>query len=311
MSTRKDTSCPILGNPGVLKDNVLPTYSEVMKYFLFVKNDLLWKGNKRTPSISDICELVALEVEKVWKRASVPTVSHQQVISLIKSHNDKIKALKKIPLSREDTEEKRKTFQAEFNSRFFDIAACKCSDFSTCKCKIKIPTNERVFLVDQRTNRMMSIGPIDMASTMKETRKFERKSKEIERREKNHQTMKPTPSTQTRFNGDDNEDIDIQLADLDDEIDNEKNVGAYYQDVSAYHKKRLKSSNLDKNTSEMIATTSKQMRKPLPNLAIACDRAGVSDRSAAIIASSVLQDFGIVSNEESTQVIDRQHLSNM
>lgn len=261
---------------------------------------------RRLPLFLTYASIVALEVEKVWKRASVPTVSHQQVISLIKSHNDKIKALKKIPLSREDTEEKRKTFQAEFNSRFFDIAACKCSDFSTCKCKIKIPTNERVFLVDQRTNRMMSIGPIDMASTMKETRKFERKSKEIERREKNHQTMKPTPSTQTRSNEDDNEDIDIRLTDLDDEIDNEKNVGAYYQDVS--HKKRLKSSNLDKNTSEMIATTSKQMRKPLPNLAIACDRAGVSDRSAAIIASSVLQDFGIVSNEESTQVIDRSKL---
>lgn len=39
--TRKVTSCPIFGSPSDLKDNVLPTNADVMKYFLFVRNDLL------------------------------------------------------------------------------------------------------------------------------------------------------------------------------------------------------------------------------------------------------------------------------
>ena len=52
----------------------------------------------------------------------------------------------------------------------------------------------------------------------------------------------------------------------------------------------------------------KLMTVRLPSLAKACDRTGVSDRAAAIIASSVLQDMGIVSPNDTSKVIDRSRI---
>ena len=43
----------------------------------------------------------------------------------------------------------------------------------------------------------------------------------------------------------------------------------------------------------------------LPTLAAACDRVGVSDRGAALLASSLLQDIGVVCSNDTSDVIDR------
>ena len=40
-------------------------------------------------------------------------------------------------------------------------------------------------------------------------------------------------------------------------------------------------------------------------LAAACDRVRVSDRGAALIANSLLQDTGIVSNQDTSDIVDR------
>jgi len=47
------------------------------------------------------------------------------------------------------------------------------------------------------------------------------------------------------------------------------------------------------------------MRLKLPALAMACDRTGISNRSAATIASAILQDVGIISIDTKKNVIDR------
>lgn len=52
----------------------------------------------------------------------------------------------------------------------------------------------------------------------------------------------------------------------------------------------------------------KKKRLNFPSLALACDRTGVSDRAAAIIASSVLKDVGIISSNDPSGVIDRSKL---
>ena len=49
-------------------------------------------------------------------------------------------------------------------------------------------------------------------------------------------------------------------------------------------------------------------RKKLPKLAKLCDRFRVSDRAGASIATAVLEDFGVVSQTESGDVIDRYKL---
>ncbi|KAI6657810.1 hypothetical protein LOD99_552 [Oopsacas minuta] len=46
----------------------------------------------------------------------------------------------------------------------------------------------------------------------------------------------------------------------------------------------------------------------LRNLAIMCDRYQISDRAGAAIANAVLQDYGIITQEEDSQIIDRNKL---
>ena len=51
-----------------------------------------------------------------------------------------------------------------------------------------------------------------------------------------------------------------------------------------------------------------QMKTKLPSLAQACDRTGVSDRSAAILVNAALKDMGIIKMEESSKIIDRSKI---
>ncbi|KAI5694093.1 hypothetical protein M8J75_010588 [Diaphorina citri] len=303
MTTRRETLCPIMGNPSSLKDNVLPTYADVMKHFLFVKNELLWKRNQKTPAASEICDLVSRTVEEIWQKASIPTVSHQQIVLLVKTFNQKYVDLKKLPISRKGTEEKRKAFFQDATKRLFDIAVCKCVDFSKCKCHSKIPTQERGFLIDQRTERKMMIGSVDKVTTKKQVQSLERKM-ESENRKKRLQDLTRESATDVS----EIQSLDSEESSEDDQVEENNNV-------STYHLKRLNPSptqDTSTSTSEQadqdvlsIPSISKQMRLSLPNLALACDRTGVSDRSAAIIASSVLLDVGLVSQEDSSRLIDR------
>lgn len=50
------------------------------------------------------------------------------------------------------------------------------------------------------------------------------------------------------------------------------------------------------------------MRVKLPTVASACDRTGVSDRAAAAIASAVLKDVGIITEDNKSKVIDRMKI---
>lgn len=44
------------------------------------------------------------------------------------------------------------------------------------------------------------------------------------------------------------------------------------------------------------------------HVALACDKTGVSDHAAAIIANAVLEDIGVVSKSSSTQIVDRMKI---
>jgi len=50
------------------------------------------------------------------------------------------------------------------------------------------------------------------------------------------------------------------------------------------------------------------MRLELPALALACDRTGIFDRTAATIASAILQDVGIIKTDDKQHVIDRMKI---
>ncbi len=53
---------------------------------------------------------------------------------------------------------------------------------------------------------------------------------------------------------------------------------------------------------------SRKMTVSLPSLSKACDRAGVLDRAAAILATSVLHDLGLVTLIDRSKIIDRSRI---
>ena len=65
---------------------------------------------------------------------------------------------------------------------------------------------------------------------------------------------------------------------------------------------------VDPNFVPTSSTLSSRNMAPLPNLALACDRTGVSNRSAAIISSAILEDIGLINSSDSSCVVDRSKL---
>ena len=177
---------------------------------------------------------------------------------------------------RKDFEKKLQEFTSK-NKHIFDIAACKCVDFSLCPCKKdhKVPTEERPFLIDQRTSRKMFVQGIDHKTTKRLQKRQKRQQQAKHRFEQYLEVDKPSTST-------------TECKEIGDEISTESSddCGAEYECEDKPKKPALKSG---------------QLRIKLPSLARTCDRFRVSDRAGAAIASAALQDFGVITHESSRQ----------
>lgn len=285
-TTRKETFCVVFGAPKQLNECVLPTYCNVIRHFLWIRYQLK-VTSKKEPNTSEITELVANKLEELWAKASLPVLSHKRITDMIKTYYKKYQTLKK-PLKSRKTEaasKKVKYFQDHANSTLFDITSCKCADFSLCKCKIKVPLKERAFLLDQRSERKMIISSVDVIESKKIEKKIARKLKDAPK------LSKETIQTESVV-----QDVSLQQSDASD------------------HDSDVKDPPIIINFQNPVASTSKskqtmgQMRISLPKLAKACDRTGVSDRAAAIIASAVLEDLQIVTSSDSSKIIDRSKI---
>ncbi|CAI6354827.1 unnamed protein product [Macrosiphum euphorbiae] len=186
--TRNKLKCFIFGDAKELSNNVLPTFEDVMQYYLFVKHKLKPETTSKEPSVSSIAEIIAV-LEKVWLKASIPVVSHTRVLQMIKTYHDKYRNILKSAKSRiniETFKKKLENFQSEAKNSLFDIAACKCVVLSLCNCEKsrKVPTIEQVFIIDQRTTRKMVMTSIDISTTKKLQKKIRRKETDAKRIEK-------------------------------------------------------------------------------------------------------------------------------
>jgi hypothetical protein len=283
VKTRTPTACPIFGFPQDLKQSSLPTYQEVMQCYLYNRNELKEIANGKDPTVGDVSEIVAANIKVIWDKASLPTVSHKRILQLIRSYHEKYRTLIKPYKERKGVlsyQEKIQKFKDD-SLKLFDISACKCKDFELCNCEksAKVPTAERKFLSDQRGERMMMIGLIDVTTTAKNKKRAERTNKEIMRLS-SAVTANPSSSKP------------------------EGELNRYTQESSLLEPQPGCSKYAFQRYTDEVNTI-KQMRMRMPSLAVACDRTGVSDRSAAMIASAVLQDVGIINEEDTNLVVDR------
>ena len=67
-----------------------------------------------------------------------------------------------------------KDFFDHANSTLFDISVCKCLNYEKFNCSVKVSSRKQSFLADQRQERKMAIGSIDISATQKLKRVRER-----------------------------------------------------------------------------------------------------------------------------------------
>ena len=184
ISTRKEKKCPVFGYSCKLPHNVLPTYMDMMKHYHYIKQNIKTETAKE-PTVTEIAETVATDVKSLWQKASIPIVSHTRILKLIRcAHDESGKLMKPYKGRKSDSKYllKLRTHGEKSREKLFDIAACKCRQGS-CKCpkQNKIPPDERNFLEDQRTTRLMYVGSVDKITSAKLQKRFGRKLKKQSR----------------------------------------------------------------------------------------------------------------------------------
>ena len=271
-ATRKKTSCPVYGCASELPVNQLPSIENVMQFYLNKKSE-----HPKTTPASKIASEVATKVIDVWIRAGIPTITLRYTIQKLENLNQELRNLmKKKGQSKETGIEELK-----LNSlKLFDIAFCKCSDFNACCCERdkRIPAEEREFITDQRGARRMVIGTIDRKSTSILRKRKERKDK----REKYYKSQCTVSSI-------DNPAYNSSSCET---VDSDSTTSDSSEDVDMQSEEETLSYNI----------------KSLPTLSRECDRYGVSNTVGAAIATAVLVDYGIVTDDDKSLAIDRSKL---
>jgi hypothetical protein len=167
--TRSNTNDSIIGRPCPLHENVLPTNGDILSNFIHLKENYPY-NTKNEIIVNDISKKVLL----IWNRSSIPIISiiniQKRILSLKENHRMIQRNLGRI--NNESFKKKLDDFKVHLNI-LFDIASCKCLNFEFCTCprEKKVPFLERNFLTDQRNDRKMFIGAIDIDKTRKLNRR--------------------------------------------------------------------------------------------------------------------------------------------
>lgn len=295
VSTRKSEEFPLFERVCDLKDKQLPTYEDLIKCILHRKRQVKIDAGGKDPSISTICRDVACDVVKIYNIASIPPLTEKRIAALLKDYHAKYQNLMKSYKNRINVKSYKDKLDGFLNDskKLFDFASCKCNSFESCTCSKdkKVPAIERSFLLDQRSDRNMFVGSKDVRTSNVLRKREERKMR--------HEEV-PIPSTSAAAN-------QVQMLESDDTLSAESTDDEFIPPKSSM--KRICFDNTACDESKMFSNKKKEIvtakSKSLPFFAEACDRVGVSDRGAALLSTSLLEDFGVVKRNSLDNVIDR------
>lgn len=297
--TRQVFHCPLFGTPKDFLTNKLPTGEDVLRCCSQERYNLALKVNNKSVSFSQVASVVANKIIGFYQKASIPTVTDKRIVQLINALHDKYYSLRK-SYTRDKNKDSFKQKIDEFKQKctlLFDVAACKCPIFincicnkipDVCKCDItvncdcpksnKIPAIELRFVYLLRVHGIGKIGTVDLSETKKLNKSLERRSRD-NKSTMNH-TSKPSCSHSK---------VNVVEADAEDQNTCSDNSN----------------SDEDFTVPKKVSSNNWQMRIRLKSTALLSDRYGVSDRATAAIASSVLHDFGLVTDSDVSHVVDK------
>ena len=178
-STRRSTECPVFDSPKNISERCLPTYEEVMMYYIYVRLQLKLR---KDPSFKAIAAVVAQRLEILWKKASIPHLLRKRITSMLQQYRHKMNNLLKSKSKNSDNHKRKvQLLRDSAHKNLFDLSACKCLDFKRCICKLKnrVPLAERDFLRDLRSDRRMVIAELDKAATILNKKETNRGRKDL------------------------------------------------------------------------------------------------------------------------------------
>lgn len=144
-------------------NNQFPTDADVAKEVLY---HLRSKENTNV-SNQDGFKETAQHVKDIWTKTGIPIIADTSIerkVSRIYDEYAKILKKKGRPHIFNTT---AKSFRDKSQTSLFDISSCKCEAKCNCPYELKVPLDERDFLHDQRNNRNMFIGSIDLRATQR------------------------------------------------------------------------------------------------------------------------------------------------
>jgi len=254
------------------------------------------EGSGKQPSLKETSGILIDAIKELWNKASIPIVCHERVIKMFRNYHEKYRNILKSvnkPFMTDVFKRKLLDFHEHAEKTLFDISTCKCMDLTECTCEKsrKVPARERDFLNDQRTVRKMYMSGIDIQTSLILQRKESRKK--LKTATTSDICVASSSNEMDVLSSSFHQSSDCEVDEPEDNLNNETDSDFPLPQILGCKRKR----NLNSNA--------RQRRVSLPSLAEACDRTGVSNRSAAIIASAVLEDMKIISKDDFSKVIDK------
>ena len=92
---RQSVVCSVIGAPYENNGNILPSYSDVMKHYLCVWQELKLLNDNKDPSFKDVSDQVVTYLENLWKCASLPSVGNKRIYDMLKNYHQKYMKIKR------------------------------------------------------------------------------------------------------------------------------------------------------------------------------------------------------------------------
>ncbi|CAH0558644.1 unnamed protein product [Brassicogethes aeneus] len=124
MLTQQKVTTPIFGLPKKLSGTNLPTYKDVLLscFEESYKNSIL-SGSKKKVAFSTIADNVATQIEIIYRKASIPVVTHTRAVQMINAYHNAYNNLRKSykrDQKKEGFKDKIERFVAEAKSKLFE-----------------------------------------------------------------------------------------------------------------------------------------------------------------------------------------------
>ena len=186
-STRKQVEHGVFGHPSDLPPSQLPTLGDVLRQVWKYKCEEEEVTQRKFVQKNDALNQALSDVSDLWEKAignrkEFPLISVKAGIGRLKRIYDKGIDLNKKKIKNDSPKVKEEILKfKDIMLKLFDICSCSCSSTSCqlmrcklkqcdgfhldCRCDIKVPKREIMFLIDQRTDRKMKIDGIDKPVT--------------------------------------------------------------------------------------------------------------------------------------------------